>query len=62
MTAAVQRAYPQWRLESLSAAHASRFAARFKERFGCTPAAVRDGETAAAEYRRDSVVNVGLQP
>lgn len=28
MTAAVQRAYPQWRLESLSAAHASRFAAR----------------------------------
>ena len=41
---------------------ASRFAARFKERFGFTPSAVRDGETAAAEYRRDSVVNVGLQP
>lgn len=28
MTAAVQRAYPQWTLESLSAPHASRFAAR----------------------------------
>ncbi|MDO4248958.1 MAG: helix-turn-helix transcriptional regulator, partial [Neisseria sp.] len=56
----------EWPVEKIADAvgyeSASRFTARFKERFGFVPSAVRGGETAAAEYRRGEVVNVGVQP
>lgn len=39
----------------------SRFSARFKERFGCVPSAVRS-EAEQAAYRRTGQVSVGVRP
>ncbi|MFC2541464.1 helix-turn-helix transcriptional regulator [Neisseria sicca] len=39
----------------------SRFSARFKERFGCVPSAVRS-EAEPAAYRRTGQVSVGVRP
>ena len=39
----------------------SRFSARFKERFGCVPSAVRS-ESEPAAYRRTGQVSVGVRP
>ncbi|MFQ3071076.1 helix-turn-helix transcriptional regulator [Neisseria polysaccharea] len=39
----------------------SRFSARFKERFGCVPSAVRS-EAESAAYRRTGQVSVGVRP
>ncbi|WP_373741284.1 helix-turn-helix transcriptional regulator [Neisseria sp.] len=54
-----------WTVAQIAAAvgydNASRFTARFKERFGFVPTAVRDGEGGAAEYRPAETVNVGFR-
>ena len=48
--------------DAVGYASPSRFTARFTERFGFGPSAVRAGDAAAADNRRETVVNVGLQP
>lgn len=54
-----------WTVAQIAAAvgydNASRFTARFRERFGFAPTAVRDGKGGAAEYRPAETVNVGLR-